>query len=219
MSQKLTKITLISALAISLSGCAQLSYLGDSVWGHTKNAWGYTKSAVNYVASPVTNLLRAAPQQQYVFEDATRAQNMAKRAFLLDGQSDKPDELFVPNLAQLPVPHTPKYQAPQYKARNYPAQNYAPRYQNDYRQAPVTPRRVVEAQPIPPTATPQVSKNVSFVKMGGGSNMQDWMACETQARGFIQIVKGGYIIDPAFESCMRAKGYKPENEVTDELSL
>jgi len=206
MSRKLTKIGLIAAITVSLSGCAQISKLGDNMWGHTKNAWGYTKSAANFVASPVTKLLRSAPEQHYVFQDASRAQNLAKQAFKSDGGSSYPQKLVVPQLAQLPVPQTPEYQNPLYASHNY---------QDAYDTTPVAPSRVAEVQPSAFQAAPQTENNISFVKMGGGSNMQDWLMCEAEAGGFIRVVKGGYLIDPGFESCMRAKGYKPESEALD----
>jgi len=206
MSRNFTKMTLIVGLTVSLTGCAQISKLGDNMWGHTQNAWGYTKSAANFVASPVTKLLRSAPEPQYVFEDGAQTQKMAKQAFNSDGYGSGGRELVVPQLAQLPVPQTPKYQAHASSTRSY---------QSDYGSVPIIPRRVAQAQP----ATPQTSDNISFVKMGGGSNMQDWVMCEAEAGGFIRVVQGGYLIDPGFESCMRGKGYKPESEVAGELSL
>lgn len=176
------------------------------MWGHTKNAWGYTKSAANFVASPITKLLRSAPEPQYVFEDASRAQSMAKQAFRSDGYPAHGQGLVMPELAQLPVPQTPNYQAPIYAPRSY---------QTEYGNPPVAPSRVVEAQPAAPIAAPRPTNDISFVKMGGGSNMQDWLMCEAEAGGFVRVVQGGYLIDPGFESCMRAKGYKPESEVAD----
>jgi len=52
------------------------------------------------------------------------------------------------------------------------------------------------------------------------------LASQLQARGlmtpqlaqFIRIVQSGYLIEPRFESCMRAKGYKPESEVAEALT-
>jgi len=206
MSRKLTKLTIIAAVTVSLSGCTQITKLGDNMWGHTKNAWGYTKSAANFVASPVTKLLRSAPEQKFVFEDASYAQDMARQAFKSDGTPAYSDQLIVPDLAYLPVPQTPNYQAPVYAPQSY---------QSVYGNPPVAPTRVVQAQPAAPLAAPQTSNNISFVKMGGGSNMQDWVMCEAEAGGFIRIVQGGYLIDTGFEHCMRALGYKPESEVVD----
>jgi len=210
MSQKLTKMTLIAAMTVSLSGCAQITKLGDNMWGHTKNAWGYTKSAANFVVSPVTNLLRSAPEPEYVFQDAAYAQNMAKQAFYSNGypyldEYPAHNQGFIsPDLAQLPAPQTPSYQAPVHAPQSY---------QSAYGHPPAAPSRVAEARPVAPLAAPQPSDDISFVKMGGGSNMQDWLMCEAEAGGFVRVVQGGYLIDPGFESCMRAKGYKPESEV------
>jgi len=197
MSQKLAKITLIAAIAVSLSGCAQIGKLGGDMWG-------YTKSAANFVASPVTKLLRSAPEPAYVFEEAP--QEAVKTAFAGDGQTSNRTDLIVPQLAQLPVPQTPNYQEPVYTPQSY---------QSIYGNPPVSPSRVVEARPTAPLAAPRTTQDISFIKMGGGSNMHDWLMCETEAQGFVRVVEGGYIIEPAFEACMRSKGYKPESEVSD----
>jgi len=206
MSQKLTKMTIIALVTVSLSGCAQITKFGDNIWGHTQNAWGYTKSAANFVASPVTKLLRSAPEQRHVFEDASRAQNMAKKAFQSDGYPDDNGDLVVSQVAELPVPQTSNYQAPIYTPR---------RYQSAHGLSPIAPSRVVQAQSKGRMPAPQTSNDISFVKMGGGSNMQDWLMCEAEAGGFVRVVEGGYLIDPGFESCMRAKGYKLESEVVE----
>jgi len=210
MSRKLTKIALIAAVTVSLSGCAQITKLGDNMWGHTKNAWGYTKSAANFVASPVTKMLRSAPEPRYVFEDASRAQNMAKQAFNSDDAGAYANEIYAPHSADLPAPQTPHYQA---------SVNTPRRYHSEYDDVSVAPRRVVQAQPHTQNSTPQTSTEISFVKMGGGSDMQDWISCEAEAGAILHIVSGGYLIDSGFEGCMRAKGYKPESEVADALSL
>jgi len=262
MSHNLAKTALLVTAAVTLSGCAQMGHFGNSMWG-------YTKSAANFVASPVTKLLRSAPEQDYVFENGRHSQQAVKMAFAQDGyrtqgyhaqnypaqnygthtyqpqsyqtqsyqaksyqthtkqsQGYAPrKDLVVPQLAQLPVPQTSKYQGPNYHAPHYHAPQYqAPAYtpdsyQQDYSYAdyPASPpTRVVEAAP---RNTSQVTDEISFVKMGGGSDMQDWATCEVQAGGFVTVVQGGYLINPGFESCMRTKGYKPESEVADQLSL
>lgn len=217
MSHNFAKIAVTVSAAVTLTGCSQLGTLGNSVWGHTQNAWGYTKSAANFVASPVTKLLRSAPEQNYVFDNRYNSQQAVRNAFAADGQLYNPrelvhprGELVVPQLAQLPVPQTPNYQNPV-----YPPQTY----QSVYGNPPAQAKRVVEARPMAPLITPRVTQDISFVKMGGGSNMQDWVTCEAQAGGFVQVLQEGYLIEPRFESCMRAKGYKPESEVADQLSL
>lgn len=203
MSHKFTKTALLVTATISLSSCAQMSKMGGDMWG-------YTKSATNFVASPVTKLLRSTPEHDYVFEGRPQSQERVKTAFAQDGQYAPRQDLVVPRLAQLPVPQTPNYQAPIYTPDSY---------QSAYGNPPVTPSRVVEAQPVAPLAAPQTSQDISFVKMGGGSNMHDWLMCEAEAGGFVRVVQGGYLIEPAFETCMRSKGYKPESEVADQLSL
>lgn len=210
MSHNFAKMAILISAGLTLSGCAQLGHLGNSVWGHTQNAWGYTKSAASFVASPVTQLLRSAPKQTYVFENGHASQQAAKTAFAADGNIPKRGKLIVPKLAQLPVPQTPNYQNPV-----YPPQSY----QTVYGNPPIEPARLVEAKPGAPLSAPRTTQDISFVKIGGGSNMQDWVMCETEANGFIRVVQRGYLIDPGFERCMRAKGYKPESEVAEQLSL
>ena len=203
MSYKVAKLSLILAVTVSVSGCAQIGKLGGDMWG-------YTKSAANFVASPVTKLLRSAPEQTYVFEDGLSAQQAARRAFANDGRSSSSQGLIVPQLAQLPLPQTPNYLPPVYAPQSY---------QTVYGNPPAAPTRMVEAQPAAPIAAPQTSNDISFVKMGGGSNMQDWLMCEAEAGGFIRVTQAGYLIEPGFESCMRSKGYKPESEVAEQLRL
>jgi len=214
MSHKLAKVTVLAALTVSLSGCAQISQFGDNMWGHTKNAWGYSKTAANFVVSPVTKLLRSAPSQNYVFESAAVSQQRVKTAFLNDGKllasQVQAQGLVTPQLAQLPTPQTPHDQQPVYASQSY---------QSAYANPSLTPQLVIEAAPIAALSAPRTTDNISFVKMGGGSNMQDWVMCEAEAGGFIRIVQSGYLIEPRFESCMRAKGYKPESEVAEALSL
>ena len=216
MSHNFAKMAILLSAAVSLSGCAQLGQLGSNVWGHTQNAWGYTKTAANFVASPVTNLLRSAPEQNYVFDNGHYSQQAVRTAFASDGyaqrygHTQKRGELIVPRLAQLPVPQTPNYQRPVYAPQSY---------QTVYGNPPVQPARVVEAQPMAPMTAPRATQDISFVKMGGGSNMQDWVMCEAEAGGFVRVLQEGYLIEPGFERCMRAKGYKPESEVADQLSL
>ena len=180
------------------------------MWGHTKNAWGYTKTATKFVASPITKLLRPSPKQSYVFENAQRSQNMAKAAFASDGHANSNGKLNVPQLAQLPTPQTPTYQERIHNPKSY---------QQAFNNPPVALSRSVEAQPKAILSTPRTTQDISFVKMGGGVDMNDWLMCEAEAGGFIRIVQGGYLIEPAFEGCMRARGYKPESEVAAQLSL
>ena len=208
MSQNFLKMAILLTAALSLTGCAQIGKMGGDLWG-------YTKSAASFVSSPVTKLLRSTPEHDYVFDGTANPQHAAKAAFAQDGiqaeYATPRGELIMPSqLGQLPVPQTPNYQEPVYGPDSY---------QSVYGNPPVAPARLVQAEPRAPLAAPQTSQDISFVKMGGGSNMHDWMMCEAEAGGFVRVVQGGYLIEPGFESCMRAKGYKPESEVADQLNL
>jgi len=202
MSRNFTHTALIVSVAASLTSCAQIGKMGGDMWG-------YTKSAAKFVSNPVTKLLRSAPEQDYVFEQSLAAQQ-AQDALLNDGKRYKSQGLVVPDLAELPVPQTPNYQPPVYAPNSY---------QRAYGNPTVAPQRVVQAEPKAHLAAPRTTQDISFVKMGGGSNMHDWLMCEAEAGGFVRVVQGGYIIEPGFESCMRGKGYKPESEVADQLRL
>jgi len=199
MTHIIAKTALIVGLSVSLSGCAQIGSFGKSMWGHTKYA-------ANFVTKPVTNLLRSAPEQDYVFEGSPDSQAVVQTALATDRAAQERHPLIVPHLETLPDPQTPNYQSYDY-GKSYAAQT-------EY-----SPTQMVEAAPAAPLAQPRPTDDISFVKMGGGSNMYDWVTCETEAGGFIRVTQNGYLVDPAFESCMRAKGYKPESEVADELNL
>jgi len=74
--------------------------------------------------------------------------------------------------------------------------------------------------PTPALAERQAeAQSLSYVKMGGGSQIADWQACETQAGGYFIASPNGFSVEPGFDSCMRAKGYKPEAEAQAELEL
>ena len=61
MSQFIAKIALITGIAVSMTGCAQMGFVGD-------NLWGGTKTTENYVTKSSEAQLRSAPSQHYVFE-------------------------------------------------------------------------------------------------------------------------------------------------------
>ncbi len=92
--------------------------------------------------------------------------------------------------------------------------------------APAPQRQAYAPQPQTKKQTPQnrqapnedMGDSLSYVKMGGGSKIADWQACEKQAGGHYQARSGRYVVKPKFDSCMRAAGYKPEAEAEAELS-
>lgn len=76
------------------------------------------------------------------------------------------------------------------------------------RPAQVTGTGYYQSEPLP------VIPDISFAKVGGGSNMQDWLACEKKAGGYLYWEEGkGYALDPTFESCMRGMDYALESEI------
>ena len=238
MTHIVAKIAVMAGLSVTLTGCAQMHSFGDSMWG-------YTKSAANFVASPVTKLLRSAPEPQYVFDGgAHNAQQAAYNAFLSDSQGKHRSQgLVVPDLQTLPVPNTPRYQTSPYQQAVYQHPIYqAPQTANSIYDSPSyhyndlpylediqtqlwpdsAPAQIAYApqQSMPYASSAQidlaqtdVSDDISFVKVGGGSDMRDWSICEAESGSVFRILDTGYMIEPRFESCMRAKGYKPESEV------
>jgi len=70
-----------------------------------------------------------------------------------------------------------------------------------------------QSEPLP------VVPDISFAKVGGGSNMQDWLACEKKSGGYLYWEEGkGYALDPTFESCMRGMDYALESEIAKKNS-
>jgi len=85
-----------------------------------------------------------------------------------------------------------------------------------------TGRQAASYQPDIPanweSANQEIGDSLSYVKMGGGSKISDWQACEKQAGGYFNTTSTGFIVEPKFDSCMRGAGYKPESEAQAELS-
>lgn len=77
-------------------------------------------------------------------------------------------------------------------------------------------RATQNVQPLP-SNTQDVSQDVSYVKMGGGSDMADWQACETLAGGLFITRPDGFEVDAEFDGCMRSRGYKTEQEAQADL--
>ncbi len=257
MTQFIAKVTLIAGITASMTGCAQMSFVGD-------NLWGFTKSTANFATKPVTGLLRPAPSQGYIFETTPKpyqiisSQHQVKNDFATNGGFDNRERVVISKLNHLSVPQTQNYRnIAQLPTNNYRANQHQPvRYQTpslqraskpSYRTTHKTrrisgliPRRIVR-RPYKPQENPQFRNNsytrtqiqaeshaenqvqsnqdISFVKIGGGSNMSDWTSCQQQSGSYYQMTKTSYRIDPNFENCMRGKGYKLESEAKDELNL
>lgn len=228
MTQFIVKTAVISGLAVSLTGCAQISLVGD-------NLWGFTKSAAHFVSQPVSGLLRSAPRHDYVFEqnaDQNRyfAQHQVKKALANDGATYPRSQLVVPNLKQLPLPQTQNYRQvmrrPSYRQQHVSTgkiprrivQQRRPIVKQAYNTVPNQVQRHAYVEPKP-QGQAQAQDDISFVKIGGGSDMKDWKSCQQSAGNYFQMTGSGYRIDPNFENCMRSKGYKPESEAQADLKL
>lgn len=60
--------------------------------------------------------------------------------------------------------------------------------------------------------------SLSYVKIGGGSQISDWEACEKRAGGYFNPTASGFTVNPSFDACMRSSGYMPEEEAELELA-
>lgn len=91
--------------------------------------------------------------------------------------------------------------------------------QPDYRlRGPIAaPVQTVEA--TVETKTFSEGDQLSYVKMGGGSSMADWQACEREAGGYFTPREGRYGVNPNFDRCMRIKDYLPESEAQSRMAL
>jgi len=86
-----------------------------------------------------------------------------------------------------------------------------------YRPAPKVRSRVFQPEPAP-VLEASSDEDISYVKMGGGSNMSDWQACETLAGGLFVTNSEGFTVAADFDRCMRARGYITEREAQSQLS-
>jgi hypothetical protein len=50
-------------------------------------------------------------------------------------------------------------------------------------------------------------RDAAFVKLNGTSNAADWQTCESRHNGYLRLSDYDVRLDPAFEVCMRNKGY------------
>ena len=213
---------------LSLGGCAQLQNLGQSMWSGTK----YVSNVSTHKA---LSLLRPAPKQIERFEtnavptqtsDPLVADFMRRYAVPIVEHTPtfvamnhtrengvhmyRPGAQNTSNYIQItPRTSTPIYQASQNRAATTPLRpSSSPKFRTQ------KPERLAGGLPSMPTAT-----TASYVKTSGGANMADWQNCQANA-GDIYIAAGNsYSINPAFDTCMRSKGYLLEGEAVRALEL
>ena len=175
------KISLLSVSFLAITGCAQLSAVGDF-------AWTATEDTANFFYKPVASLLRPSPQQTYVFDESQGYDVVMYN-----------QPVAAPSQAKKRV----------IAAQDYNLDTSEQSFESQSTQSvQITGTGYYQSEPVP--AIP----DISFAKVGGGSNMQDWLACEEKAGGYLYWEDGkGYALDPTFESCMRGKDYALESEI------
>ena len=205
---------------LSVGGCAQLQSLGQSMWSGTK----YVSNVSTHKA---LSLLRPAPQQIERFEVNT-------------APSQTPDPLVTDFMRRYAVPiveqtstlmamnHTRESGVNMYRPGAQNTANYIQITPRTYAPTPIyqAPQSSAITSPLRPSSAPDfisndpeqlagaapVSADASYVKMGGGANMADWQACRQSAGEIYEALGSSYQINPAFDGCMRTRGYLPENE-------
>jgi len=172
----------------ALLSVTALALTGCAQLGAVGNfAWNATENTANFFYKPVASLLRGSPEQAYVFDDSQAYDVVIY-----------PEPVEVETLAERPS--EPQIKAP----ATYQQTAEAPTLQIAQRS---------EAGFYPTESLPAIP-DISFAKIGGGSNMADWLACEMKAGGYLYWEDGkGYVLDPTFENCMRGKDYALESEI------
>ena len=145
--------------------------------------WSGTKSAARFVSKPFRSELRDAPEPDYAPESAYAATD-AEVIGETVVYADS-ETTYTPAPAYTQPAYTPSYATGQYYGSEAP------------RSAP----SVVEPDAL------------SYVRLNGQSDMADWQRCETIHRGYWLLDAAGGRINPAFEVCMRNKGYVRETEL------
>ena len=155
--------------------------------------WNATENTANFFYKPVASLLRPSPEQTYVF-DNTQAYDVV--------------------MYEQPVADQGWTRQSHIAVQDYNLETTEPSYAGTAAQnAEITGTGYYQSEPLPKIP------DISFAKVGGGSNMQDWLACEEKAGGYLYWEDGkGYALDPTFESCMRGMDYALESEIAEENS-
>jgi len=186
---KPTQIAALGLAVIAISGCAEMGSLG-------KYAWEKTENVADFLYKPVASLLRETPEQAYVFDDTT----------------DYDIEFFAESDVSTIAPYTPvnethsdiKFSTQNYAIDIFETQTVYAGDEVDYADNDLNYFDQDDSLEISGT---------SFVKIGGGSNMQDWMNCETEAGGYMTWKNDEYVISQDFEICMRINGYVLEDDL------
>ena len=146
--------------------------------------WNGVKSVAGGDGARTADTLRDAPDQPYVFADG--ADTLPDTVAYADARS--------PAL-QSPPAYVPSSSYPTTLAGYDTGLYYG-----------------AEAAQVP-TAAIATPGELSYVRLNGNSDMQDWRNCEIMHRGYWLVDAAGGRINPEFEVCLRNKGYVRESEL------
>lgn len=188
--------TIILTTCFGLTGCA-------AILDFPQNAWKTTKSLSSKAGRSVASLLRPGSNPDFYNNEHERVQvmNAPRRALIVPNET---------GMRQLPLPtgYT-QHRLPRRQVRNvWRDQNPRPQL----RPGSFPDRAIIMAE-----SEPAITE-LSWVKLGGPSEIRDWKACEQTAGAFAIPYQNSYRLKPEFIACMRAKNYVPESEAHRNLS-
>lgn len=188
-------IATLGIAIIALSGCAEMGSLGKYAWKKTENVAGF-------LYKPVASLLRETPEQTYVFD------NTADYDVQLFAESDVSTQQSYAPVNDLNSGMD--FTSQDYGIEVFDTQTVYAGDEVDYAENDLDYFDQDDSLDISGT---------SFVKIGGGSNMQDWMNCEVESGGYMTWENDEYVISQDFEICMRMNGYVLEKELDRQSTL
>lgn len=208
----LTRNVVLIGAALSLSACSTLSVVAGTVWNGTENI-------ASKAGSSVASLFRSAPKHEtgeaFLFSHGDETLNTQKLAARV---AAAPSGYYAAQrraAAQDPV----IYRSDTDRVRGMtagsqqqlrgPYKGYQSYERGASFEAPAASRASFSQRPTSPITQDGA---LSYVKIGGGSTMAEWQACEAQAGGYFLQTSSGFTVMPAFDSCMRGYGYITEAE-------
>ena len=227
-SQKLLKIAALSLGLASLGGCSVLG----GFWHDTKQ---FSQSKIAYIGS----LLRPTPKQVAIFEPARRDNNPANSDFMQKYSTPITDTVpptryamshtieegvhvyrpggHVQHIIKAPPQAIARPQTTIISGTNYTTRSQLRPASNPY---PASVHRLAEpVQELAGAARTAEIPDLSYVKIGGGSDMTDWQNCQRENGQYMRPSGDGFQIDPGFDLCMRNKGYLTEQEALKVLQI
>lgn len=187
---------------IALSGCAELGSIG-------KYAWQQTETAAEFLYKPVASLLRETPEQAYAFDDSTDQTVTDYNVKVFQEPASQETYAF---LEQNDTSHQ-SFNTEMYSGEAFDTQTvYAESIDMGYDTASN------DFNDFGSDDSLDVS-DISFIKIGGGSDMQDWMNCEAEVGGYMSWENGENVVSQDFEICMRMNGYILEKDLDKQKTL